>query len=378
MTDLVWARHQLFDIFPELKEFDNVLHLIYAGNNVDNPIQLRRIDELSEEILQKYTEGKTRFVFECFAETVMTDHLTIIHSVVEKIVDRLPLAKFYYLTGCITGEEAYNQFLDRNNLTKLINILSCYHQEYEYHKKYVYTREYSPGKRSKKFLCFNRMDRQHRIDILAECFKHDLVDQSYYSFSFLPQRYDDFKQAFRQHKLYKHIFDNEDRLPLILNRTKERDTTIDLLEEDFNYFEDSYFSVVTETVFYDMTVKNDKFHNLESPSEHGIFPTEKIYKAIAMKHPFIVVSTDGFLKKLLERGYRTFSPYIDETYDTIKDDDLRHKAITNEIVRLCSLPESQLIDYTYHWKDIVEYNRQHFFNMTDFRSTKNAYELFLP
>lgn len=43
--------------------------------------------------------------------------------------------------------------------------------------------------------------------------------------------------------------------------------------------------------------------------------TEKTMKPIVTKTPFLVVSTQGYLNFLREMGFKTFAPYIDESYD---------------------------------------------------------------
>lgn len=67
------------------------------------------------------------------------------------------------------------------------------------------------------------------------------------------------------------------------------------------------------------------------------FPTEKTYKTIACARPFIAVSTPYFLEDMRKLGYKTFGPYIDESYDTIEDNDLRMRAIADEVERLNNL-----------------------------------------
>lgn len=47
--------------------------------------------------------------------------------------------------------------------------------------------------------------------------------------------------------------------------------------------------------------------------------TEKTMKPIVTKTPFLVVSTQGYLNFLREMGFKTFTPYIDESYDLEPD-----------------------------------------------------------
>jgi hypothetical protein len=71
------------------------------------------------------------------------------------------------------------------------------------------------------------------------------------------------------------------------------------------------------------------------------FPTEKTYKTLACARPFIAVTTPYFLQDLQRLGYKTFSPYIDESYDLIEDNHLRMRAIADEVARLNSLNEQE-------------------------------------
>jgi hypothetical protein len=377
--DSDWAKQELYSVWPELKKFDDFIYLIYAANNPDHPFWKRTVEDLCDEITLNYNSGKTRFLFECFSETVITEHLLKIHNTITKVKEFVPLAKFYLISGSPQAELAYKQFCERLQVEPLIDILACYHQEFLYSRKYTYDKMYTPGPKSKKFLCFNRMYRQHRIDLLEEIIKYDLLKESYYSFTLPEHKLLDLEKYYSsvEPHPYQNVISLKDSFPLILNLTEDRPMFgLDIIEDDLKYFENSYFSIITETVFYDMLSKQSTFYSLLLDSEHCVFPTEKTYKAIGMKHPFIVVSTDGFLKEIRKQGYKTFSPYIDESYDTIVDDKARLAAIVNEVKRLSSMSEEELIELTHCFKDIVEHNYDVFKNQTDFRATKNVETLF--
>jgi hypothetical protein len=47
--------------------------------------------------------------------------------------------------------------------------------------------------------------------------------------------------------------------------------------------------------------------------------TEKALRPIACGQPFILAATPGSLQYLRSYGFKTFSGYIDETYDTIQE-----------------------------------------------------------
>lgn len=87
------------------------------------------------------------------------------------------------------------------------------------------------------------------------------------------------------------------------------------------------------------------------------FPTEKIYKAIACNRPFILLSTPEFLKEFRQLGYKTFHPYIDETYDTIVNEENRMNAIINEVDRIAKLPTDKYNLLIAECEKIANHNR---------------------
>ena len=110
-------------------------------------------------------------------------------------------------------------------------------------------------------------------------------------------------------------------------------------------YNDTYFSVVTETNYY-----SDPSHN------GGRYLTEKTFKAIACEHPFILVACPNILSALHELGYKTFSPYIDESYDQEYNDGKRLLKIIAEINRLCNLSSEELSEFLDKCKEITNHN----------------------
>ena len=105
-------------------------------------------------------------------------------------------------------------------------------------------------------------------------------------------------------------------------------------------YEQTFFSLVSETHFVQDTL------NL----------SEKLYKSMANNHLFIVVGTYGTLKSLQERGFKTFEPYIDESYDKEKDPYKRIKMIVIEVERLCKLSDREMKEIIVKTEEVVKYN----------------------
>jgi hypothetical protein len=105
-------------------------------------------------------------------------------------------------------------------------------------------------------------------------------------------------------------------------------------------YTDTYFSVVTETVF-------------DYPYS---FRTEKIAKPLAIGHPWIVASNVGFYRDMRNLGFRTFNGIIDESFDTIDNHQARMDRIVEVVADLC---QQDLSSFLAACEDICKYNQQH-------------------
>lgn len=85
----------------------------------------------------------------------------------------------------------------------------------------------------------------------------------------------------------------------------------------------SYCHIVLETLF-------------DADQSHGAFVTEKTYKCIKFGQPFVVIGTAYSLETLRQQGYRVFDHAIDNSYDTIQDNNLRWAALQKTIAKIKS------------------------------------------
>ena len=364
-------REQIYNIWTDLRNHVNSIHVMYAGANSDYAFFRRSTSSVEAEIREEYNKGKRNFMFQCLAEGMMVDNILLIDNVLELLKDILPNIAIFYVTGDHVANQSYINICKKHSRSNRINMLAGAGFEFGSNSFLSFAKEYVPGPRLKKFLCFNKVTRQHRINLLEKLLKLNLVDMSYYSFNIELENLNVLKNDNRG--TFDEIIKIENKLPLILNMTPERNNPVDVRSDDLVYFDNSYFSVVTETLFYNLDYRkpDDLYMNVVD-TYPGVFFSEKIYKCLALRHPFVLVSTPGSLKELRKRGYKTFSPYINESYDDITDDDTRLNTIANEINRLCKLSLEELVQITCNIKEIVDHNFIHFSNTTDFRITKNV------
>ena len=90
-------------------------------------------------------------------------------------------------------------------------------------------------------------------------------------------------------------------------------------------------------------------------SNHYSFYTEKIVKPILAERLFIVFSGQHYLRNLRSLGFKTFDGIIDESYDSIADNDLRFKLACAQIQYLINQPQEEILAKIKH---ITEHNKQ--------------------
>lgn len=366
----------LITIWPELTPYKNNIYLIYAGPNGNLPFDRQSTVDIINEINQAKQRGHTKIVFYNFSESMITPSILKAQEIVDTI--DYNCNNFFYVTAAIDGQRAYNKLVEENHWSNTMIIMSC--DSFEFHIKNTYNSllsrgliidEYKIGSRDKKFLCLNRMHRESRLELLSEIIKSDLLKDSYYSFGGVDNSWlDSIDQYNISDQAKQCIKDNLSILPLRLNITEERPNPAELMEQDITYYANSYFSLIPETAYY----INRK--HLTLTMENSRYITEKIYKSILLKHPFILVGYPETLKFLRSRGYKTFSPYIDESYDQEYHDEHRLTMIVSEVKKLCQMTDSEWISWQTNIKDIVEHNHNNLLSRSDHRITTSVEKLF--
>lgn len=206
-------------------------------------------------------------------------------------------------------------------------------------------------KYERAFLNLNRRWRLHRPLMFTLLKDKGLLDKGYVSFAPADDNqnwntaYAKLLSHYGSHGNIKPILDrNADVIntkPMYLD-TEDLVTNRAIHEVSVNnYYSKTYFSLINETTYHE-----------------GVpFFSEKIFKAIAMGHPFIVATAPNSFQYLRELGYQTYHPYIDETYDTILDDGDRMIAIVNEVERLCNMNKLEFKEWRAGISSIAKRNK---------------------
>jgi len=105
----------------------------------------------------------------------------------------------------------------------------------------------------------------------------------------------------------------------------------------------------TKAVHFELVIE-------DTESNVPLYASEKIYRAMYNKMPFIVHGKKGYLQLLKDLGYKTFDTIFDESYDELGNREDKAMLIAKEISNFCNLEQAKKQDLIKSVNDIVEHN----------------------
>ncbi len=357
---------------------DKIVDLIRDGNVYilinyihEGHIQYQNYKDLHNELLKyKIPANKVIFVssningkkqYEAFCDKMPT--LT---------KDRMNIIEVNHMLE--SSVEIYKQVIDNNYNIDLDEILP-------YKQTFVNKQDLDDMRdtiREKYFLSYNRVIREYRLALIAMIYEMELQNKGIISLGakevdsafggVWPNRISEFIVDKKQNEI---VSDALKKIKPLYPIDADGDVDANWVYKDgqkwggvvgqwtnFSHqYKRIYFNVVTESSYY----------------EDCIYMSEKTFKPISNLVPFIIVSNPFFMKKLRELGYKTFHPWIDESYDEETDNDKRMFMILDEINRLCSMSKEEIHKWYYEMEDILIHNQNHFANyeMQDHKNVWN-------
>jgi hypothetical protein len=88
-------------------------------------------------------------------------------------------------------------------------------------------------------------------------------------------------------------------------------------------------------------------------SDNTMFLSEKTFKVIACRHPFIIMGNKDSMRMMREIGYKTFDGFIDESYDELPAHK-RLRYITESIRKVDNIKDK--IEWYKSMEDVLEHN----------------------
>ena len=214
-----------------------------------------------------------------------------------------------------------------------------------------------------KFLSNNRtMDKPHRAAIGYFAIKHDLFNDGKFSFiqKIPAERLLNTLSKIIKNPEPEYIEKFASLLPIeldtqFLNESEKSHFGVNNNKKE--WYSETYINLVTETSF--------------GPN---FFLSEKIFKPLANLQPFIILGDCGTLSELKRLGFKTFEPFIDESYDLELNPKERIKKIEIEIEKLKNKSIEEIHNWYYSIKDILIYNQKHMYSFAKYECYDEIFE----
>jgi len=258
-----------------------------------------------------------------------------------------------YVTGNMIADENYEEWANKNNITERMKIIPYPHFELDMGTSAYYRNNSSETlptfgqhikyktenlDKIKSFACLNKRLRFHRVWFYRYIFEAGLLDKGLVSMNeFEPGPY--FFEG--------QIIPDELRLPVTQNlprilygkRNNELDDNYYINRFNDDVCLDTYMTVISEAHCGD--------------SDETMFLSEKTFKVIACRHPFMIMGNKDSMRMMRKIGYKTFDGFIDESYDSLPTHE-RMKSIIESIKKVDSIPDK--LEWFKSMYGIVEYN----------------------
>jgi hypothetical protein len=269
---------------------------------------------------------------------------------------------------------------EKNKIIKHFNLIDCYYFFHglaatDWFRGYEFCSAIVPVKEriiSKKFISFNRItgnSRIYRAFLIGELYKKQLINFGHISFSKNCPVHGNLNSSILEtvkkyqidtnyvSKMFKVI----EKIPefridtSIENKIENQSFTIGAISECM----ESFLHVVTETCFWD-----SKKHL-----------TEKIFKPIVLKQPFVLLGCANNLAYLKEYGFRTFDKWWSEDYDNCTDPVERILMVVNIIEKISKLPNNELQNMLIEMEEVLEHNFNRFYSKEFVKDVWNELEV---
>lgn len=409
-----YIRNEIASVFPNKKIYFMTDYCDPAKGFNRNPTYMiepqiaftpvfHEIKWMKEDHLKEVKDKKAFLAYEMFLESgdsyikwmyikciragIPTEQLIVIGSSIDFQKHSEKYAEMFNVKPMIN---VYYSFFERN--TKRRFLLDCITHDIDLNTdlntlenivpedKIKNTDPLSISQFKKRFIFLNHVPRLHRLAMLSLLNSDDLLKYGYVSFFRNPNISNldlELKFLFKDPKQYKKVMQGLNvKIPLYLDDVMKyvdnikgsgdrkgwsgnpANQSLLSLHEFVNH---SFVSLIAETHFH-----KDRHNSYEERNLESRFLTEKTFKSMIFKQPFILMALPKTLEVIRSLGYKTFSPIIDESYDHIEDDGERLYKIFLEVKRLCQLDDSAIEENRKRLIPIIEHNYNLLMTRKDF------------
>lgn len=320
--------------------------------------------EMSPEALAVIRSGRGKLIlfiaYEGFSLTDM-GFFHRLHAVLEE--SGIPPSGVLLVFGDMLIEKRYETFVADNSIKDPIHVcaysifedVARSHAREEPSNRPFQEKAASCLSRKKVYLCLNRRQRMHRSVTLCLLMEGGKIPDGLISMGpvnrkrFIEEVSWFFKGVPTSEDVVAHAHKMADTFPWVLDIPDLVNTNPAQMKDCCpDHYLDTYFSLITETLFEDDV----------------LFLSEKVWKPMNNMHPFICVGNKGVMQELTNRGYRTFSPMINEWYDSEGDFFMRLTSALTSLAKIMAQVnfksrEKKIIDLYQALLPVMWHNADH-------------------
>lgn len=217
---------------------------------------------------------------------------------------------------------------------------------------------------NKKFSLFARRYDDDRFKLLLELVDKNLIKEFVFTFTnchaeireypyTLIEKEDLYKKAVEFNYHGQNINDWINGLPYCVDLENFENP---FYSGVYDLYKQSYINIILESnLHYQRGIDNQPI---------GLILTEKTYKAIFMKKPFLFYGRSLGLTVLRNEGFKTFEPYINPSYDDLGlETDDKVKLISDEVFKIVNMNDSEFRNLIDNLNEIAEFNYSHATNL---------------
>lgn len=290
----------------------------------------------------------------------------------------IPIQRIIYITGDFNAPKNYKAWYKKFNLQVKMHIIV--YEIFEPHISSILTTHKNRKKicsiekqlayktkhlrNIKSYNCLQKRARGHRVLLFDKLSENKLLDKGINSMNKLPNESIHYFKDFPTFCEEKRVRELNKLLPIIPKYYQNKENLFtsphngELIQElNYDIMKDSWLTVVSEAHYF-------------TAGETG-FLSEKTFKPIACGSLFVIYGAKYSLKRLKAMGYKTFEPFIDESYDTL-DDLQRVEKIIDILKIFCKKTTEEKIEIYKNCMPILKHNQS--LLLTKFQMNSQIYK----
>ena len=302
-----------------------------------------------EEIINPVKEKRCKILLLGWDDNWGSKEFKLLFLNFKKQIDTIEEDDFVYVTA--SGEdyslEKFNHFYANRG-------------EWQWHEIF-YPKIVRKSKRfyenkTKDFICLNKRPDWHKFLAISHLWEHRAQGHiSHVSKEYNEDQYAFARQIFESCDPFPHVLSKrfkrhiEKHLPFVLLHDRLHNTAHSTAKDiDSPKYLESWIHIVTESR-----------SELYSPNGTQIvdrYVSEKIFKPIFYKQPYILVGQNGILKLMKQWGYQTYDTIFNEKYDNIKENWTRAVSALDQTQKWLRLSNAEKLNVYQEHDSVFEHN----------------------